>query len=85
VDSAESSSPPPPPLDADLANFYRLAAPLHDFSTHIKPPTTPMPALKRLGQPPFMDDPLERLLARAYQAATDQALALAFADEDQTE
>ena len=72
-----------PALDADLDYFWRMAgsesaAPI---AIHIKPPTTPMPLLKRLGQPAFLEENLERILEPAYRAMQQAALAAAFEEE----
>ena len=74
-----------PPLDGDLDHFWRTggagesaAAPI---PINIKPPGTPMPLLKRLGQPPFLEENLERTLEGAYRALQQAALAAAFEEE----
>ncbi len=78
-----------PALDADLEHFWRIggaggagrstaAAPV---PINIKPPTTSMPLLKRLGQPPFLEENLERALEGAYRALQQAALAAAFEEE----
>jgi uncharacterized Zn finger protein len=77
-----------PPLDADLDQFWRLGGapgsgdvePIH---IAIKPPAMPTPLLKRLGQPPFLDDNLEQLLGPAYRAMQQGALAAAYEESDE--
>ena len=72
-----------PALDADLDHFWRMggaesAAPI---AIHIKSPTTPMPLFKRLGQPAFLVENLERVQEPAYRAMQQAALAAAFEEE----
>jgi hypothetical protein len=54
---------------------------LEHFPTTMRPPTTPLSVLQRLGQPAFVDQNLEQLLRPLYEEASRQALALAFQDE----
>ena len=76
-----------PPLDADLEHFWRLggasgspaaAAPI---AIAIKPPAAPLPLLKRLGQPAFLDENIEGVLGPAYRAMQQAALAAAFEED----
>jgi uncharacterized Zn finger protein len=80
-----------PALDADLEHFWRIggaggaagvsraaAAPV---AIAIKPPAAPLPLLKRLGQPAFLDANLEGVLGPAYRAMQQAALAAAFEEE----
>ena len=48
----------------------------------IKPPATPLPLLKRLGQPPFLDENIEQVLGPAYRSMQQAALAAAFEGEN---
>ncbi len=79
-----------PPLNANLDTFWRIGgmAAAEDAASSaapiviaIKPPATPMPLLKRLGQPSFLDENLEQLLTPAYRAMQQAALAAAFEEE----
>jgi uncharacterized Zn finger protein len=77
-----------PPLDADLDQFWRLggapgAGDAQPIQIAIKPPAMPTPLLKRLGQPPFLDDNLEHLLGPAYRAMQQAALAAAYEEGDE--
>lgn len=66
-----------------VETFWQAPEPLAGFSVAIKPPPTDLPILKRLGQPNFMADDLQRLLGPAYAAISYAAIAAAFAgDED---
>jgi len=82
-DAADAEEAEPPevvvPLDELLETFWQGAEPLEPFPTAIKPPAVPLPLLKRLGPPAFFPDrDLAALLAPAYQALTDAALAQAY-------
>jgi uncharacterized Zn finger protein len=66
------------PLDQSLDNFWRLGQSLDHFATQIKPPITPVPLLRRLGQPAFMSENLQKLLEPTYQAMSQAALESAF-------
>lgn len=71
-----------PALDADLDHFWRAGgasgSTAGPIPINIKPPSTPMPLLKRLGQPVFLEANLERALEPAYRAMQQAALAAAF-------
>jgi uncharacterized Zn finger protein len=69
------------PLPLDAAAFWAAPEPLAGLSVVLKPPATELPLLKRLGQPAFMDDDLQRLLGPAYRAISRAALAAAFGGE----
>ncbi|MGB0385577.1 MAG: hypothetical protein ACPGWR_12205 [Ardenticatenaceae bacterium] len=77
---------PAPPLHESLDHFWRLGqlgsggGSLDHFATRIKPPVTPLPVLKRLGQPSFMDDQLTDLLKPAYSAISQAAIEAAFGE-----
>ena len=69
------------PLETAPNRFWELAAPLDLFPLFIQAPTIAQPLLKRLGEAPFVSGPaLDEQLAPAYQAMTEAALALAFAE-----
>ena len=75
---------PAPPLQDSLNDFWSLGKvgthgrSLDHFVTQIKPPVTPQPVLKRLGQPTFMNDDLAKLLYPAYDAISKQAIDTVF-------
>ncbi len=88
--AAEAEDEEPPevvvPLDELLEAFWHGAEPLEPFPTAIKSPTVPLPLLKRLGPPAFLPDrELATLLAPAYQALTNAALAQAYETNGDTE
>jgi uncharacterized Zn finger protein len=62
-------------LEATLDHFWELGAP-DPLRTPIQPPATPLPILRRLGQPPFLEEEeLEPLLGPALRAIGQAALA----------
>ncbi len=83
-DARESSeqTPTAPPLEESLTHFWRLAAPLDHFPTAIREPVTPMPILRRLGQPSFAQRNIEHVFAPLYEEATRQALRAAYGEEE---
>lgn len=70
------------PLTALLDDYWRAGGGLAHFPVEIKPPVTPLPALRRLGQPGFVSDDLERLLGPAYELMTETAVNTAFGAEE---
>ncbi|MEM7344011.1 MAG: SWIM zinc finger family protein [Chloroflexota bacterium] len=79
-DFEEEAELPAIPLDESLDNFWggEVAA----MRTNIKPPTTPYPILKRLGQPNFVEDDLVKLLGPVYQAVTEQVIEVFDVEKD---
>lgn len=71
------------PLAEQIDRFWEMGGSLVHFQTQIKPPVTPLPTLRRLGQPAFLQDDLLRLLGPAYEAMTEAALKTAFGDESE--
>jgi uncharacterized Zn finger protein len=69
------------PLEETLENFWRLNGSLEHFPTVMRPPTTPLSVLRRLGQPAFLEHNLEQVLSAIYDEASRQALALALEDQ----
>ncbi len=67
---------PTTPLAETLDHFWVMGQSLAGFPLQIKAPVTPLPILKRLGQPAFLDEQLEQLLGPAYRAMTEKALDL---------
>jgi len=70
-----------PPLATLLDQFWTVAQPLGQLATTVKPPLTPRPILRRLGQPAFLDENLETLLGPAYDRIMATALETASTDE----
>lgn len=72
------------PLEDTLDRFWDLSQPLESFNLSIKPPQTPAPLLRRLGDPAFLPAlSLQSLLLPAYEAISRAALELAFSEDDQ--
>lgn len=65
---------PAKPLAESLDSFWSAGQPLTGFPTNIRPAVTPLPVLKRLGQPGFLEESLLNLLRAAYVAITEQAV-----------
>jgi uncharacterized Zn finger protein len=74
------------PLEETLPNFWEMGEPLEPFPVAIKPPAVTLPILKRLGEPAFMAGAsLQSQLGPAYQAVTEQTMAVAFGDDEERE
>lgn len=73
----EAEEAPPVPLDEVLDTFWEMPQTPH-LASHIKPPVTEFPILKRLGQPSFLSQDLIKLLGPAYHAITERAIETAF-------
>lgn len=72
---------PAKPLEECLDSFWSAGQPLTGFPTNIQPHPTPMPVLKRLGQPGFLEENLINLLRTAYTAITEKAVAAVYTPE----
>ncbi|MBI3961735.1 MAG: SWIM zinc finger family protein [Deinococcus sp.] len=75
------------PLEADLSRFWAAGERLQDVRITIAPPAVPGAVLKRLGAPPFWKgrEDLLALLAENYRLVSQQALALAYGEEEEKE
>ncbi len=85
VEAPEPEPEPAPPLEESLDRFWQLAAPLDHFPTAIQKPLTPMPILRRLGQPSFVQEDLEKALEPFYEKATAWALKAAYGGQETDE
>lgn len=72
---------PAKPLEESIVTFWQAGQPLNGFPTNIRPAATPVPVLKRLGQPGFLEENLVRLLGVAYTAMMEKAVAAVDAPE----
>jgi len=72
------------PLNETLDHFWEMGQSLHQLTTAIKPPLTPLPILKRLGQPSFLNEDLVKLLGPAYEAITEKAIETAYGGDEET-
>lgn len=71
-------------LENCLERFWELGAPLEAIPVNIRPPMIEMPLLKRLGAAAFVPEPgIETLLRAAYQAIGQEALRMAFQEEEE--
>ena len=59
--------------EPDMA-FWRAGPALVHIQFAIKPPATPLPALRRLGQPAFLGEDIQLLLGPAYVAVQKAAI-----------
>jgi uncharacterized Zn finger protein len=85
-EEAEEEPEEATPLEATLPAFWQTGEPLASVRLSIKPPAVTLPILKRLGEPTFVvGDSLQSLLAPAYQAITQAALAAAFGSGEESE
>lgn len=74
-----------PPLEEMLGSFWRSSDQLDGFEAHPERPLVHGALLKRLGPPSFLigGSALTEVLGNVYQLATDRALELAFAAEEE--
>jgi len=79
----EEPEPQVEPLEAGLSHFWEPRENLGGFRVTIAPPSVETALLKRLGPPPFSRRPeaFVGALTLAYAAVTNQALALAFGED----
>ena len=80
----EETNPRPgaPPLEEEMENFWEAKSALEEVKVSIKPPVVELSVLRRLGQPGFMDEDLERLLAPGYEAISRAASRMGQGEED---
>ena len=74
-----------PPLDTLLDDFWRMQGSLDHFPTAMHEPATPLPVLRRLGQPNFLTTAVETLLGPLYHAASERALDTAYTTAEDRE
>lgn len=79
-----SAYTPAPPLSTTLDAFYEIGLELAHFRTHVAPPDSPYPLLERLGDPDFMPE-ARQWLAKAYDAISETAVTIAFAQPETDE
>jgi uncharacterized Zn finger protein len=72
-----------PRLRETMDCYWEIPGDLDTFGVSVKPPTIPLPILKRLGEADFAHPiPMEELVGDAYQTISQFALAMAFAGVD---
>jgi uncharacterized Zn finger protein len=79
-ETTDEDEPRTAPLPAEPATFWQPAESLDRLPVKIEAPLTPLPLLKRLGQPTFLEEDLLLLLGPAYQAISRAAIKAAFPD-----
>jgi uncharacterized Zn finger protein len=72
-----------PPLEEEIESFWEAKPALQGGKASITPPSVQLSVLRRLGQPGFVNEDLERLLAPGYEAISRAALALALAEDEE--
>ena len=68
-------------LEESVNNFWDVDPLLGDLKLSIKPPITPCPVLKRLGQPGFLEEDILALLGSTYQAISQAAITSTFGED----
>lgn len=71
-----------PPLEEELGHFWQSGAALDSVKVSIEPPAVDLSVFKRLGQPGFVDQDLQRLLAPSYETISAAALDMALGEEE---
>lgn len=65
------------PLEDCLDSFWRAGRGLERLASNPLPPPVPLPILRRLGQPDFLEADLARMLGPAIVRAAEEARRLA--------
>jgi uncharacterized Zn finger protein len=68
-------------LEESVTHFWDVDPLLAELKLSIKPPITPYPVLKRLGQPGFLEEDILALLGSAYRAISQAAITTAFGED----
>ena len=76
------SRPEATPLEEEVETFWEAKSALEEVKVSIKAPRLELSVLRRLGQPGFMNEDLQRLLAPAYEAISRAALRMGQGEED---
>jgi uncharacterized Zn finger protein len=84
VEDEKATDPEPetPPLEEELDAFWKAKSGLETVKVAIKAPLVELSVLRRLGQPGFVGQDLERLLAPTYQSVSKSALRMAHGEEE---
>lgn len=77
--------PEAPPLEEELDRFWEAGSGIDSVNIKIKPPAVELSVLRRLGQPGFVGEDLERLLAPSYEAISEAALEAALGETAEEE
>jgi uncharacterized Zn finger protein len=83
IEEEPAEAEPVIPLEDCMQHFWELGASLEGIPVNIRPPAIEIPLLKRLGEAMFVPEPgIGILLRAAYQAIGQEALRMAFQDEE---
>ena len=84
VEDEKATDPEPetPPLEEELDAFWKAKSGLETVKVAIKAPLVELSVLRRLGQPGFAGQDLERVLAPTYQSVSKSALRMAHGEEE---
>lgn len=83
IEEEPAEAEPAIPLENCMEHFWELGAPLEGVPVNIRPPAIEIPLLKRLGEAIFVPEPgIGPLLLAAYQAIGQEALRMAFQEEE---
>lgn len=83
-DQVTGSEQQAPPLEEEIDHFWKAGSGLESLNISIQSPEVELSVLKRLSQPGFVEQDLQRLLAPSYEAISAAALDMALG-EDETE
>lgn len=72
-----------PPLEEEIESFWETTPALQDMKASVMPPSVQLSVLRRLGQPGFVSEDLECLLAPAYEAISRAALEMALGEDEE--
>ena len=86
-DREEVAEPDPnaTPLEEEIDGFWEARATLDSVKVSVRPPAVRLSVLRRLGQPAFVGEDLERLLAPGYETISRAAIAMALGEKEDTE
>lgn len=84
-EEAVPAEPEAPPLERELSHFWEAGPALDSINVANKRPAVELSVLRRLGQPGFVGEDLQRLLAPSYEAISGAALETALGDGETTE
>jgi uncharacterized Zn finger protein len=81
-EEAAEPEPEAPPLEEELDRFWEAGPALETMKVAIRPPAVELSVLRRLGQPGFVGEDFEGLLAPGYEAVSRAALKIVLGEED---
>lgn len=72
------------PISQDISTFWNMGVLPETWTVSIQSPAVRAPVIRRLGFPSFLSDDLSHCLMAVYLAIEDQALDVAFSEEEQS-